>query len=144
MENYQESWLCSYDSANRLFTLLCTSKKGASENSNWSTLYRLDNLSDPDGNFVVFAGTDFIGPSKTEELSTFPIVKIEIKADESGDPITLHKSFNDQLLGSPTLFGPPELFGEDRHDFIWFTGPELDLWLSSDAPTRWESRKYWS
>ena len=142
MENYTESWLSSYNSVNQLFTVLCTSKLGASENKYWSTLYRLDNLSDPNGDFVVFVGTNLIGPSETEDLSCFPIVKIEIKADKSGDPVVLHKSFNDQLLGSPTLFGPPDLFGRDRNDFIWLTTHEAPLWMGDYAPTRWESQKY--
>ena len=142
MENNPESWLCSYNSVNRLFTVLCTSEQGASDNTNWSTLYRLDNLSDPNGDFLVFAGTNLIGPSNSEDLSSFPIVKIEIKAEKSGDPVVLHKSFNNQLLGSPTLFGPPELFGRDRNDFIWLTTDKAPLWMSDDAPTVWESRKY--
>ena len=79
MENYTESWLCSYNSVNQLFTVLCTSKQGASEDKYWSTLYRLDNLSDPNGDFVVFAETNLIGPTELQSHAGSKPLQLTLK-----------------------------------------------------------------
>ena len=136
MENAPRLWLCSYDSAHRLFTLINTDNSEGT-NPGWVTLIRDDKLSDPDGNFTVFFGTDVMW-QMPNDMSSFPHVKVEIKSDKSGNPITTHKEFNHALLGSPTLYGPSDLYERDRNDFIWFTSDKSPLWAGVDTPTHWE------
>lgn len=127
MNNKPQTWICTYNSEQKLFTVLLAINE-ADDFPGWVTLLRDDTLSDSEGNFSVFVGTDVMW-QMPDDLSIFPQVKVEIKADDSGNPLAVHKDFNYSLLGSPTLYGPPNLYGRDRNDFIWFTTQKTPLWI---------------
>jgi hypothetical protein len=135
-----ETWLCSYSSSHRLFTVIATSVE-LWEDSWWKTLELDAQLSDPAGNFQVFKILQQSGSGESTTLDTRHI-KVEIRADEYGGPVVGHSKFNLDLLGSPTLFGPADLWGGNGNNFIWVSRGGNTIWLDDVVPTTWEPAKY--
>ena len=124
MSNTSCTWICSFNSKARLFTVISTSSLSW-ENSNWTWLTRDPLVSDPSKNFEVFLSDN------GQHL------KAQIKADKYGEPISIHRNFRIELLGSPTLWGPHGMLGKDRGDFMWISRDRATMWIDDEIPEPW-------
>ena len=111
----EPAWISEYDYPKRRVTLtLCSSPE---LRVHWTSIRRDDDLSDPNGSFVVFTA------SRAEAVDV--VVKVIARLDDVGDLLVPHPDFNTSLIGSLTIW-PYKIAGERTgldHWVWWSTGP---------------------
>ena len=120
------TWLCSYSSINRLFTVLSPEVLAR----RWVTFAPDLSVSDSAGDFTAFTIDKQV--ADRSELGMHH-VKVEIRADDTGYPLKRHTNFNTAILGSPTLFG------NRNSGFFWMGQSFEPLWIGGVVPTEWQS-----
>ena len=112
------NWVTVYDRDARW----CTITAFAGRDRGWEYLQRDDAISDPEGRFDVYVG------------SNGQDVQVRILLNDDGDLAARHPSFNVDLIGSYTLW--PYASGDLARSFVWWS-EQKSLWEPS-RPTEWE------